>query len=548
MAINSGFHWFMDNKRITGIHLFLILFLFLIPELSSNAQEKIDLSNPYQTLSAYFLNVRNDNYKPEIAAEAFQQDGIGKKEAEEAARKLKQILDGQGVTVNMNEVPRDNDYLDSLSSKHKYVIIKKYPDIFLEKNGSNWIFSKVSVTRILELHKEVFPLGINWLENILPHFGGFSVMGFYAWQLEAILLVIILSYLLYLFLAYFLQRIFSAILNRMGQRGLAIGLLKPIARPTGLLVIILLIMVIVPSLQLKVFLNKYLLLILKAIWPVFVTVIFYRLVDVLAAYMKKMAAKTISTLDDQLVPLVTKILKAIVIITGVLFILININISVLPFITGLSIGGLALALAAQDTIKNFFGSLMIFIDKPFQVGHWITSGEIDGEVEEVGFRSTRVRTFTNSVVYVPNGKLADSVIDNHGLRVWRRFYTTLTITYDTPTALIRVFMEGLNRIVKEHPGIRQDQFYISLYDLGEHSIEIMFYVFFNAPTRSDELKYRQEIIISILDLAEKLNVRFAFPTQTLHLESFPEKAPLTPVHDQKEETHRKKLDEFFGKS
>jgi MscS family membrane protein len=274
---------------------------------------------------------------------------------------------------------------------------------------------------------------------------------------------------------------------------------------------------------------------------------FLQAVDVLGEYMLKVAKKTESTLDDQLVPLVRKVLKTFVIVTGALFVLINLEISIIPFITGLSIGGLAFALAAQDTIKNFFGSLMIFIDKPFQVGQWITSGDIDGEVEEVGLRSTRVRTFRNSLIYVPNGILADRTIDNHGLRTYRRFYTTLAITYDTPPRLIEVFIEGLNKIVQEHPHTRKDKYHIFMNDFGDSSLNIMFYIFFEASNWALELQYRHEVILKILGLAEKLNVRFAFPTSTLHMETFPDKSSLTPVYGEDREQMREKMLGYFSK-
>jgi MscS family membrane protein len=254
-----------------------------------------------------------------------------------------------------------------------------------------------------------------------------------------------------------------------------------------------------------------------------ITVIFFKLVDVLAAYFHKLATKTESTLDDQLVPLLRKTFKAFVILVGTLFILRDgLNLDIIPFLTGLSIGGLAIALAAQDTIKNFFGSVMIFIDKPFQVGDWITSGEIDGTVEEVGFRSSRIRTFRNSLMYVPNGKIADAILDNHGLRQYRRFYTTLTITYDTPPELIEEFVKGLQEIVLAHPKTRKDAFNIYFNNLSPYSQDIMFYIFFEVPTWPEELAARHEILIQIVKLANSLRVKFAFPTQTLHMDGFPE--------------------------
>ena len=257
--------------------------------------------------------------------------------------------------------------------------------------------------------------------------------------------------------------------------------------------------------------------------------------------------KTDTALDDQLVPLIRKVLKTFVVAIGTLFILSNLNIDIVPLLTGLSIGGLAFALAAQDTIKNFFGSLMIFIDKPFQIGDWITSGEIDGNVEEVGFRSSRIRTFRNSLMSVPNGKLADRTIDNHGLRKYRRFYTQIAVTYDTPPELLQTFIDGLVQIVMNHPHTRKDYYNIFLNDMASFSLNIMFYIFFEVPNWTEELKARHEVLMEILMLGEKLEVNFAFPTQTLHMENFPGKLSNSPTYSSKEEA-RASLDEFFEKN
>ena len=208
---------------------------------------------------------------------------------------------------------------------------------------------------------------------------------------------------------------------------------------------------------------------------------------------------------------------------GALVILDNLDVNITGIIAGLSIGGLAFALAAQDTIKNFFGSLMIFFDRPFQVGDWITSGDVDGTVEEVGFRATRIRTFRNSVMYIPNGVITNQMIDNHGLRIYRRFFTQLAVKYDTPPAVLQAFTDGLKEIVANHEKTRKDYYEVHVNNLGSTAIEVMFYAFFETKDWSGELKARHETILLIIRLAEQLGVEFAFPTQTLHVESLPDK-------------------------
>jgi MscS family membrane protein len=234
------------------------------------------------------------------------------------------------------------------------------------------------------------------------------------------------------------------------------------------------------------------------------------------------------------------------VIIGGIIVLQNLNVNIGLLLGGLSVGGLALALAAQDTIKNFFGSLMIFMDKPFQAGHWIvTSDGIDGTVEKVGFRSTQIRTFANSVITVPNGRLSDAAIDNFGLRAYRRFKTQIAVTYDTPPDVLDLFIKGLREIVQQHPHTRKDQYHIYMNDMASHSLNILFYIFFITASWGEELKYRHEVILSIIRLAHELGISFAFPTQTLHMETFPGQMSLSPNYEQVDKLEPK-MNEYFA--
>ena len=116
-------------------------------------------------------------------------------------------------------------------------------------------------------------------------------------------------------------------------------------------------------------------------------------------------------------------------------------------LAGASIGGLAIAFASQDTVKNLIGTVMIFIDKPFHIGDWIEGGGVVGTVEEVGFRSTRIRAADTSVYQIPNSKLSEIVIKNSGLLLFRRYNTTLGLRYDTPPELIEAFVKGVREII-----------------------------------------------------------------------------------------------------
>ena len=500
-----------------------------------NGQEKdpeANLSSPYHTIYTHLYHLQEEHFHPEVAAKTFSQRDRSPEEAKDLAIKLKQILDGEGIYIDMDLVPNESDFMDSLSHQNKYVLSGRYPDIYLVlKENGRWMYSEKTAARVDELYKKVFPFGTHKLLDWLPRLGQKKVLGLHMWQYLAFLVLIILAFITHRLFTYLFRRGMNRLLMSMGFEEVAKRFVLPVAKPLSLFMVFVLLLIFTPVLQLPPEMGFWLMLFVKVSLPFFATVVFYKLIDLVGVYMERFAKRTDSTLDDQLVPLIRKSLRTFVVIIGALFILDNLDFNVTAFIAGLSIGGLAFALAAQDTIKNFFGSLMIFVDKPFQIGDWITSGEIDGTVEEVGFRSTRIRTFRNSVTSVPNGKLADWVVDNHGLRQYRRFYTRLALTYDTPPHLVDLFVEGLKEIVDNHPKTRKDVYEIHLNELGAHSLDVMFYIFFAVPSWSEELKARHEMLLQIMELAESLEVRFAFPTQTLHMETFPGQTGLTPEYN-----------------
>src|SRR5690606_10321823 len=133
----------------------------------------------------------------------------------------------------------------------------------------------------------------------------------------------------------------------------------------------------------------------------FIIFIIDQLIRILFFNLRKATEKTANTLDDQLLPVLKRIVSMVVWAIGLFYVLDYLDVNVTALLAGISIGGLAIALAAQDTVKNFFGSIMIFLDKPFQIGDWVQFGDVDGVIEEVGVRSTRIRTFANSITYVP---------------------------------------------------------------------------------------------------------------------------------------------------
>ncbi|GJM23491.1 MAG: hypothetical protein DHS20C15_34060 [Planctomycetota bacterium] len=250
---------------------------------------------------------------------------------------------------------------------------------------------------------------------------------------------------------------------------------------------------------------------LAAVWGV------YRLVDVLGEALKQWANGTDSTLDDLLVPLAIRTLKVFVFAMGIVFLADQLKLNVAGLLTGLGLGGLAFALAAQDLVKNLFGSVMVIADRTFQVGDWVVVDDVEGSIEDVGFRSTKIRTFYNSLITVPNSTFITASVDNLGQRRYRRWKTTLSLTYSTPPERIEAFCEGVRELVRRHPYTRKDYYQVYLNAYAAASLDVLVYVFFETPEWSTELRERERLMLDILRLAKRLGVDFAFPTQTLHL-------------------------------
>jgi len=224
-------------------------------------------------------------------------------------------------------------------------------------------------------------------------------------------------------------------------------------------------------------------------------------------------ATSIATLGYPVISLVLKILVAVFGLAAVLRLF---GFDVGTVLAGLGIGGLAVALAAQDTLKNFFGSLMLIADRTFHVGDLVQIGaKEEGVVETVGPRSTRIRALDDSLMTIPNSDLTTSHITNFGARRYRRFRTQLNIAHGTsPEALIS-FREGILELIRNRSCVRQGKYEVAVNDLGSSGIQLLIQVFFEVPDGHAELLARDSLILDILRLAERLGIAFETPTLLL---------------------------------
>ncbi len=395
----------------------------------------------------------------------------------------------------------------------------------------SWKFSAETVAGIGDLYDGMRDLSVlpglfderdrNWvlrMESGLPAaLVHNKLLGVKYWQWLGLTLLILTGIVLDFSVRVALTVVSRRIISRKGGEA-ARDTVRKTVRPFGLAAAALFWLLVISLLDLPVDVLKILLpavrffAMLSGVWAGF------RVTDLVSEVLQNKAAATETKFDDLLVPLIRKAVKVLILVFGVIYIADALDIKITPLLTALGIGGVGFAFAAKDTLENLFGSLTVVADRPFQVGDWVViDGKSEGTVENVGFRSSRIRTFYNSLLTIPNGNLVRAVVDNYGQRKYRRWKTHVSITYDTPPDKIEAFCEGIRELIRLHPYTRKDYYQVWLHEFASSSLDVLVYVFHEVPDWTTELRERHRLMLDIIRLANHLGVEFAFPTQTLHL-------------------------------
>lgn len=248
-----------------------------------------------------------------------------------------------------------------------------------------------------------------------------------------------------------------------------------------------------------------------------VTWIGLRIVDFVGLLLLKQAEKTEGKMDDQLIPFIKDFFKVVFVIFSFFFILNGIlGVNITGLMAGIGIGGLAIALAAQQSLENLLGSFTIFLDKPFVVGDFIQVGDVQGVVEKVGFRSTRIRTIEKSFVTLPNKMIVDSTLDNLTLRTFRRVRFLIGVTYDTSNEQIEAIVKDIQKYLDDHSNTNEDGI-VGFYEFGDNSLNILVQYYADHSDWATFVKLKEEVNFRIMDIVKKHGSDFAFPTRTIHL-------------------------------
>jgi MscS family membrane protein len=424
---------------------------------------------------------------------------------------LRGSLDQVGV------IPRDNGLLEPVRMTK------------ITRGGNSWWAFAPSVVR--QVDTWYAELGDNWIRELFPEplrrTGPLRVQ-WYQWL--ALLIVIPLIVLL----GTALQRLLTLALQAVARRTPGTwddDLLPQLRAPLLLFCVALFVAPITSWLGLNAMVNGFIASLIKA---AVTAALFWALIRALGVIEKRVIASAWATQRADvlsLAPLGGRLAKVLVGFLGFAAVLSQFNIPVGTLLAGLGIGGIAIALGAQKTLENVIGSIAIVSDKPFEVGDWIKVEDIEGTVEQVGIRSTRIRTFDRTIISYPNGKLADMRLESFSARDRFRLNTVIGLVYGTTAAQMRQIVGEIEGALKGNPKVWQDTIIVRLDNLGAYALNVRIIAWFLA---KDTLEFRdlnQEFLLQVLEIVERNGSSFAFPTQTLVMPSTPAppRAPERPT-------------------
>ena len=234
---------------------------------------------------------------------------------------------------------------------------------------------------------------------------------------------------------------------------------------------------------------------------------------------KKLKKSLSSKMDDTVFEFVLKITRVLIYIIAIFLVLAILEINLTGLVAGLGLGGVIVTLAAQDTAKNLFGGLVIFIDKPFVVGDSIEMDSFEGTIEDITFRTTRVRSYENALINIPNAVIADASVINWSKMEKRRYKTNLCVELNTPLEKLELLKSRIEKMLQERETIYDDSIIVRFDKITENGINILIYTYTNSVNYATYLAEVEDINMKIMRILKEENVELAYNTQTVHVKN-----------------------------
>jgi MscS family membrane protein len=423
------------------------------------------------------------------------------------------VLNQEHAGRSNDGLPPYRDRLGSIDTKAGKVdiLLQRVPR---EDGVTIWMIAGATVAQVPDLYNE---FGYGVLEHFLPKiFFELQFLDIALWQWIGLLVLVLLAAVVSWFLTVFVVRLLGTVVA-FTKTTIDDKMRVEAAGPIRLALAVLLFRAGLVPLGLGVKATEFISSLLSALFIVAVTWLLLRVTDVLSSVVEERLVERGEVGAMGLVPPGRKLVKAIVVILAFIAILSNFGFNVAALLAGLGVGGIAVALAAQKTIENLFGGIILYTDRPVRVGDFCRFGDKMGTIEEIGVRSTRIRTLDHTVITVPNGTFSNMEIDNITARERIRLLAILTVRYETSPDQLRYILVEIRKLLYSHERVIPDTPRVRFINFGAYSLDIEVVAYVDTTDWAEFLGIREDIFLRIMDIIDASGTGFAFPSQTLYM-------------------------------
>lgn len=522
-----------DMKR-WWVHCLALSACFAVALLPASAQETpgakpgvdtLGRDNPRGAMRGYLEACRAGDY--ERAATYLDLSGLPPaartSRGPVLARQLKVALD-RTLWVELDKLSDapEGERDDGLPARRDVVgtidTAKGVVPMFLERAKAEgdtliWKIAPATIAQIPALHQE-FGYGVVG-EYLPPMFFQIQFLEVQLWQWIGLLALVAVAAVVSWIATVIIVRLARPVVVRMCT-GWDDRALRLAAGPLRLIIAVTVFSAGTYTLGLAVPVQAFIAALEKALTIVAVTWLLVRVVAVAAHTVEERLVARGQTVAMSIVPLGRRTVQVLVLALATLAVLQNLGINVTGILAGLGIGGLAVALAAQKTVENLFGGVTLIADQPVHVGDFCRFGDKIGTVEEVGLRSTRVRTLDRTVVTIPNAEFAGMQIENFARRdrIW--FRTTIGLRYETTPDQLRYVLVELKKLLVAHPKVHPDPARVRFVGFGAYSLDLEIFAYVLTTDINEYLAIQEDLLLRIMDIVAASGAGFAFPSQTIY--------------------------------
>jgi MscS family membrane protein len=411
-------------------------------------------------------------------------------------------------------LPAWQDWLGDIETKEGLVtlLLQRVPR--KEDGVRIWKISSSTVARTADLYAEFGP---GWIETWLPPmFFEVKFRGLALWQWLGLVMLALVPWIVFPFVAGTIIRYLGALFIRKGGT-VDEKVVNLVRRPVYLALTILVFALGRRYLDLDIPVQKFLHGIERTLWVLSAVWLTFRLIDFSVISLRARALRRGSLgLIPVLPPLMT-FTKVLIVLIGVLGTLGSLGVNISAAVAGLGVGGIAVALAAQRTIENLFGGVTLYADRPVRVGDFFRYGDQVGTVEEIGLRSTRVRTLDRTVITIPNAQFSNMALENFAKRDRMRLWTMIGVRYETTPDQLRFLLARLREILLAHPRVTDDPARVRFFGFGAYSLDMEVFAYVNTQDWNEFLQIREDIYLRFMDAVKEAGTGFAFPSSTMYL-------------------------------